>query len=47
MLMLVLLVADEVGLMPDHKAGVPRSSYKGVLVYRLNGHRVFLAPADL
>lgn len=32
------------GLMDDFKDGVPRTSYRGVISFFYNGHRVFLAP---
>ena len=31
-------------LIADHKAGVPRTSYKGVLFYRYKARRIFLVP---
>ena len=30
-----------IGLIPDHKAGVPRTSYKGVLHFRHRGVRIW------
>lgn len=33
------------GLMEDLKAGVPRTAYKGVLLVRMHGRRVFLTPS--
>ena len=30
--------------MDDLKAGVPRTAYHGVVIVRMNGRRVFLAP---
>ena len=36
-----------IGLIPDHKAGVPRASYKGVLHYRYRGVRIWIAPESI
>ena len=33
------------GLMEDLKAGIPRTAYHGVVLVRINGRRVFLAPS--
>lgn len=35
----------ELQLMEDLKAGVPRTGYHGVVLVRIHGRRVFLAPA--
>lgn len=35
---------EPVGLMADHKAGVPRTSYKGVLQFRYRKFRIWLVP---
>ena len=32
------------GLMEDLKAGIPRTAYRGVVLVRMGGRRVFLAP---
>lgn len=40
------LLATQFGLMPDLKAGIPRTAYRGVVTFRyLAGRRVFLHPA--
>lgn len=36
-----------VGLMYDHKAGVPRTSYKGVLQFRYREVRLWLVPNSI
>ena len=36
-----------IGLIPDHKAGVPRTSYKGVLHFRHRGVRIWIVPESL
>ena len=36
-----------IGLIPDHKAGVPRSSYRGVLSFRYRGVRIWIVPNSL
>ena len=41
----LLQYCKRLGLMEDLKAGVPRTAYKGVILLRLNGRRVFLAPS--
>ena len=33
-----------IGLIPDHKAGVPRASYRGVLHFRHRGVRIWIVP---
>jgi len=38
---------DFLGLMSDHKEGLPRASYRGVVPFRYRGHRVLLAPTSL
>lgn len=37
-------LTEVVGLVPDHKAGVPRTSYKGVLPFRYREVRLWLVP---
>ena len=39
------LPSQSLGLMEDLKAGVPRTAYHGVVMLRINGVRVFLAPS--
>lgn len=36
-----------IGLMSDHKAGLPRASYKGVLQYRYRQIRIWIMPNSL
>ena len=36
-----------IGLIPDHKAGVPRASYKGVLHFRHREVRIWIVPDSL
>ena len=38
-------MCKSLGLMEDLKAGVPRTAYHGVVMVRMNGRRVFLAPS--
>lgn len=40
------VLMEDVGLMPDHKAGLPRASYKGVLHYRHRGVRIWITPEN-
>ena len=40
-------VLSPLGLMVDHKAGVPRTGYLGVVTFSHGAHRVFLYPASL
>lgn len=35
---------EQLGLMSDHKDGIPRASYQGVVPFRYNGRRVLLVP---
>ena len=37
-------MCKQLGLMEDLKAGVPRTAYHGVVLVRINGRRLFLAP---
>ena len=39
-------VMKTVGVMTDHKSGLPRTSYAGVVVHRYYGYRIFLALKD-
>ena len=41
----LVLLCKRLGLMEDLKAGVPRTAYKGVILLRIGGRRVFLAPS--
>ena len=41
------MLITPIGLIPDHKAGVPRASYKGVLHYRYRGVRIWIVPDSL
>ena len=41
----LLTLCKSLGLMEDLKAGVPRTAYHGVVLLRIHGRRVFLAPA--
>lgn len=34
-------------LMADHKAGLPRQSYRGIVTVRWNKHRLFFVPRDI
>ena len=36
-------LARQLGLMADIKAGIPRTAYKTVVTFRVNGHLVHLA----
>ncbi|KAG8461260.1 hypothetical protein KFE25_002449 [Diacronema lutheri] len=38
-------IAKQLGLMPELKAGVPRTGYRGVVTFRRGACRVFLAPS--
>jgi len=38
-------MCKRLGLMDDLKAGVPRTAYHGVVMIRINGRRLFLAPS--
>ena len=40
----LLQMCKTLGLMEDLKAGVPRTAYHGVLLIRVAGRRIFLAP---
>jgi alpha-1,3-mannosyl-glycoprotein beta-1,2-N-acetylglucosaminyltransferase len=37
-------LAKQLGLMPELKAGVPRTAYRGVVTFRRGACRIFLAP---
>ncbi len=39
-------VLSTIGLMTDHKEGIPRTSYRGVIWFRFNGYRVLFRPHD-
>eukprot|EP01116_Phalansterium_solitarium_P021815 TRINITY_DN6950_c0_g1_i1.p1 TRINITY_DN6950_c0_g1~~TRINITY_DN6950_c0_g1_i1.p1 ORF type:complete len:436 (+),score=145.37 TRINITY_DN6950_c0_g1_i1:1427-2734(+) len=39
-------LAERIGIMPDSKAGVPRTAYKGVVHFRWNSNIVLLVPAS-
>ncbi len=41
----LISMCKALGLMEDLKAGVPRTAYHGVILLRIGGRRVFLAPA--
>lgn len=41
----LLQFCKSLGLMEDLKAGVPRTAYHGVIMIRVSGRRVFIAPA--
>lgn len=41
----LLTICKSLGLMEDLKAGVPRTAYHGVLLVRIGGRRLFIAPA--
>ena len=41
----LIAMCKALGLMEDLKAGVPRTAYHGVILIRMSGRRVFLAPA--
>ena len=41
----LVTLCKRLGLMEDLKAGVPRTAYKGVILLRIGGRRVFLAPS--
>ena len=38
-------ICKSLGLMEDLKAGIPRTAYRGVVLVRIGGRRVFLAPS--
>uniref|UniRef100_A0A6A7FVQ5 Alpha-1,3-mannosyl-glycoprotein 2-beta-N-acetylglucosaminyltransferase n=1 Tax=Hirondellea gigas TaxID=1518452 RepID=A0A6A7FVQ5_9CRUS len=38
-------LANEIGLMTDHKNGIPRTSYDGIVQFRSNLNRIFLVPS--
>ena len=38
-------LCKRLGLMEDLKAGIPRTAYHGVVMIRMNGRRLFLAPS--
>jgi alpha-1,3-mannosyl-glycoprotein beta-1,2-N-acetylglucosaminyltransferase len=39
-------VLAQIGLMTDHKEKVPRTSYRGVVSFRFNGHQIYLRPSN-
>jgi alpha-1,3-mannosyl-glycoprotein beta-1,2-N-acetylglucosaminyltransferase len=41
----LLQMCKSLGLMEDLKAGVPRTAYHGVLLVRMHGKRLFIAPS--
>ena len=41
----LLRMCKSLGLMEDLKAGVPRTAYHGVILVRMHGRRLFLAPS--
>ena len=40
-------MAKKVGLMTDHKEGLPRSSYLGIVIIRYKLHRILFVPSNL
>ena len=40
------IIANRFGLMPDFKEGLPRSSYRGTLPFKYNGHKLYLTHRD-
>ena len=38
-------MCNRLGIMNDLKAGVPRTGYRGVVIIKVNGFRVFLTPS--
>ena len=38
-------MCKQLGLMEDLKAGIPRTAYHGVILIRIGGRRVFIAPS--
>jgi alpha-1,3-mannosyl-glycoprotein beta-1,2-N-acetylglucosaminyltransferase len=38
-------IAKKIGIMPELKAGVPRGAYRGVVIIKYQGNRLFLVPS--